>query len=89
MTRKLLTKDSTQAQVNLTLPMEVLNDLNKLMINNETNLHDLIYSYIIQGITSDSLDFQRMKFTEKVNKATKENNRPSKTVDELLRSLPL
>jgi hypothetical protein len=60
MTRKMLAGNSTRAQVNITLPVELLDDLNKIITNNETNLHELIYSYIIQGMTSDAFAYQHI-----------------------------
>lgn len=85
MKTRLLIENRTHAQVNLALPKEVLIDLNSIANKQNNNLHDLIYSYIVEGIASDSFAIKRMNLNEDNKRALEENNLPLDTVDELLR----
>ena len=76
-----------QEQVTLTLPREIVDDLNKIASFNETNLEDLVYSYIVDGIASDSRAVNRMKFTDKANEVMGKNNIPPKSVEDIFNNL--
>ncbi len=80
-------KETIQEQVALTLPREIVDDLNKIASFNETNLEDLVYSYIVDGIASDSRAVNRMKFTDKANEVMGKNNIPPKTVEDIFNNL--
>ena len=80
-------KETIQEQVTLTLPRETVDDLNKIASFNETNLEDLVYSYIVDGIASDSRAVNRMKFTDKANEVMGKNNIPPKTVEDIFNNL--
>ena len=80
-------KETIQEQVTLTLPREIVDDLNKIASFNETNFEDLVYSYIVDGIASDSRAVNRMKFTDKANEVMGKNNIPPKTVEDIFNNL--
>lgn len=81
------TKESIQAKLTLTLPREVIDDLNKIASFNDTSLEGLVYSYIVDGIAGDSRAVNRMKFTDKANEALGKNNIPPKTVEDIFNNL--
>jgi hypothetical protein len=81
------TKETIQETVTLTLPREIVDDLNKIASFNETSLEDLVYSYIVDGIASDSRAVNRMRFTDKANEVIGKNNIPPKTVEDIFNNL--
>ena len=80
-------KETIQEQVTLTLPREIVDDLNTIALFNETNLKDLVYSYIVDGIASDSRAVNRMKFTDKANEVMGKHNILPKTVEDIFNNL--
>jgi hypothetical protein len=81
------TKETIQETILLTLPREIVDDLNKIASFNENRLEDLMYSYIVDGIASDSRAVNRMKFTDKANEVIGKNNIPPKTVEDIFNNL--
>ena len=84
---KTKTKVTIRETVTLTLPIEIVEDLNNIASFNDTNLEDLIYAYIVDGIASDSRAAKRMKFTNKANEALGKNNILPKTVEDIFNGL--
>lgn len=80
-------ENGTQAEITLTLPDEVTEDLEKIASFNKTRLEDLVFSYIVEGLAGDSLAVKRMEFTENANGVLGKNNIPSKTVEDLFKNL--
>ena len=80
-------KETIQETVTLTLPREIVDDLNKIASFNENSLEDLVYSYIVDGIASDSRAVNRMRFTDKANEVMGKNNIPPKTVEDIFNNL--
>ena len=81
------TKETIRETVTLTLPREIVDDLNKIASFNENSFEDLVYSYIVDGIASDSRAVNRMKFTDKANVVIGKNNIPPKTVEDIFNNL--
>jgi hypothetical protein len=81
------TKVRIHETLTLTLPIEIIEDLNKIAKFNDTNTENLVYSYIVDGITGDSRAAKRMRFTEKANETLGRSNRPSKTVEDIFDNL--
>ena len=76
-----------QETLTLTLPGEIIEDLNNIASFNDTDLEKLVYSYIVDGIASDSRAAKRMKFTNKANETLGKHNLPSKTVEDIFNNL--
>jgi hypothetical protein len=74
-------------KVTLTLPGEIVENLNKIATFNNTRFEDLVYSYIADGIAGDSRTVRRMHFTDNANKILEKNNIPPKTVDDIFNNL--
>jgi len=81
------TKIRIQETLTLSLPMEIVEDLNKIAQFNNTNAENLVYSYIVDGIAGDSRAARRMRFTEKANETLGKGNRPPKTVEDIFNNL--
>lgn len=81
------TKDTIQETLTLTLPKETVEDLNNIASFNETDLEKLVYSYIVDGIASDSRAAKRKEFTDKANEVLGKNNIPPKTVEDIFNNL--
>ncbi len=80
-------KESTHEKLALTLPREIVDDLNKIATFNDTLLEDLVFSYIVDGIASDSRAVKRMRFTDNANKVLGKKNISPKTVDDIFNNL--
>ena len=76
-----------QETLTFTLPGEIVEDLNNIASFNDTDLEKLVYSYIVDGIASDSRAAKRMKFTNKANETLGKHNLPSKTVEDIFNNL--
>lgn len=89
MKSKTLADNSTQSVILVTLPTDVLEDLGKFASFNETQLDDLVFSYIVDGIANDSRILKRMEFTDKANRAF--GNKPihSKTAEAIVNDFNL
>lgn len=81
------TRDTIQETFALKLPGEIIDDLKSIASFNDTDLEKLVYSYIVDGIASDSRSARRMKFTDKANEVLGKNNVPPKTVEDIFNNL--
>ena len=81
------TNDTFRETLTLTLPKEIVKDLNNIASFNDTNLEKLVYSYIVDGIAGDSRAARRIKFTDKANEVFGKNNIPQKTVEDIFNGL--
>lgn len=84
---KTKTTENIQEKVTLTLPGEIVGDLKKIALFNDTGFEDLVCSYIIDGIAGDSRAVNRMRFADKANKVLSKNNVPPKTVEDIFNNL--
>jgi hypothetical protein len=82
-------KNEIQAEILLTLPKEVLKDLRKIAVFNNSSLNDLIYSYIVDGIASDSRIIKRMKFEDNASESLGGKSIHSKTAKEIINDFNL
>jgi hypothetical protein len=82
-------ENEIQAEILLTLPKEVLKDLRKIAVFNNSSLNDLIYSYIVDGIASDSRIIKRMKFEDNASKSLGGKSIHSKTAKEIINDFNL
>ena len=82
-------ENEVRAEILLTLPREVLKDLRKIATFNNSGLDELIYSYIVDGIASDSRIVKRMEFEDNANDSL--GNKPihSKTAREIINDFNL
>lgn len=78
-----------QAEILLTLPEEVLEDLKKIASYNNTDLEGLVYSYIVDGIASDSRIVKRMEFSDAANETLGKKSFHSKTAKEIVNDFNL
>ena len=81
------TKESLEEKVMLTWPKEIVDDLNRIAAFNGIKVEDLVFSYIVDGIASDSRAVKRMKFTNKANEILAKKNIPPKTVEDIFNNL--
>ena len=81
------TKETIRETLTLTLATEIIDDLNNIAAFNDKGLEDLVYSYIVEGITGDSRAVNRMKFTDKANEILGKNDIPPKTVEDIFNNL--
>ncbi len=89
METKILKENKSQAEILLTLPGEVLEDLKKIALFNNSNFEDLIYSYIVDGIANDSRVVKRMEFTDNINETLGNKDIHSKTAEEIINEFNL
>lgn len=89
MKTKLSKENKTQTELFLSLPVEVLEDLNKIALFNNNKLENLVYSYIIDGIASDSRTVKRVEFTDGANKLPRNRSFYSKTAEEIINDFNL
>ena len=89
MKSKTQSKNRTQAEITLTLPSELLEDLTRIALFNKTKLESTIYSYIVDGLASDSRTVRRMELTGNENKVPEKNNTLPKTVAKIFNDLIL
>jgi hypothetical protein len=82
-------ENETQAEAILTLPKEVLKDLRKIAVFNNSGLNDLVYSYIVDGIASDSRIVKRMEFEDNANVSLGGKSIHSKTAKEIINDFNL
>ena len=82
-------ENKIQADILLTLPNEVLKDLRKIAVFNNSGLNDLIYSYIVDGIASDSRIVKRMEFEDNANESLGDKSIHSKTAKEIINDFNL
>ena len=71
----------------ISIPKEIIEDLNCIAEFNDTSVEDVVYSYIVEGLKNDSLVARRMKFTDKANEVLKRNRVPPKSVDDIFNNL--
>lgn len=81
------TKKTLQETLTLTLPREIVENLDNIASFNDTDLENLVYSYIVDGIASDSRAAGRKRFTDKANEVLGKNNIPPKTVEDIFNNL--
>jgi hypothetical protein len=89
METKISKENKFQAEILLTLPGEVLEDLKKIALFNNFGFEDLVYSYIVDGIASDSRIVKRMEFTDNVNETLGNKDIHSKTAEEVINEFNL
>lgn len=82
-------KNEIEAEIQLTLPKEMLEDLRKIVAFNNTGLNDLVYSYIVDGIASDSRIVKRMEFEDHANEMLGDKSFHSKTAKEIINDFNL
>lgn len=82
-------ENTSQAEILLILPTEVLKDLRKIASLNSSGLDDLIYSYIVDGIAGDSRTVKRMEFSENANKLLGGKSFHSKNAREIINDFNL
>lgn len=82
-------ENTTQAEILLTLPTEVLKDLRRIASFNNSGLEDLIYSYIVDGIAGDSRTVRRMEFSDNANKLLGGKSFHSKNAREIINDFNL
>ena len=82
-------ENEIQADILLTLPNEVLKDLRKIAVFNNSGLNDLIYSYIVDGIASDSRIIKRMEFEDNASESLGGKSIHSKTAKEIINDFNL
>jgi len=89
MKTKISKENTSQAEILLTLPEEVLEDLRKIALFNNSGFEDLIYSYIVNGIASDSRIVKSMESTGNVNEILGKKNFHLKTAKEIISDFKL
>ena len=82
-------ENEIQAEILLTLPKEMLEDLRKIATFNNTGLNDLVYSYIVDGIASDSRIVKRMEFEDNAHESLGGKSIHSKTAKEIINDFNL
>lgn len=82
-------KTSQQAEILLTIPEEILEDLRKIALFNNSGFEDLIYSYIVNGVVSDLQIVKRMESTDNVNKILRQKDFHLKTAEEIISGFKL
>ena len=82
-------ENQVRAEILLTLPREVLKDLRKIATFNNCGLDELVYSYIVDGIASDSRIVKRMEFEDNANDSLGHKPIDSKTAREIINDFNL
>ena len=82
-------KNEIQPKILLTVPKEVLKDLRKIAAFNNSGLNDLAYSYIVDGIASESRIVKRMEFEDNANDSLGGKSIHSKTAKEIINDFNL
>ncbi len=82
-------KNGTQTEITLTLPSELLEDLTRIALFNKTKLESTIYSYIVDGLASDSCTVRRLELTGNGNKVPGKSNSLPETVEKIFNDLIL
>lgn len=82
-------ENEIQAEIILTLPKEMLKDLRKITTFNKGGLGELVYSYIVDGIASDSRIVKRMEFEDNANDSLGSKSIHSKTAKEIINDFNL
>ena len=67
MKTKISKEGASQAEILLTLSEVVLEDLKKIALINNSSFENLICSYIVNGIASDSRIVKHIELTDNVN----------------------
>lgn len=86
-----ITSEKNQAHVDILLPLpgEIIRDLKKIAAFNNSELVDLIYSYVVDGLASDSLVVRRMVVTNSAEKNSGYRSIHSKGAREILKDFKL
>ena len=74
-------------KLTLTLPTEIIEDLDKIAAFHKTDREKLLYSYIVDGIASDSLAAKRKEFTDRAKQACAGNKKPAKSIEDIFNNL--
>jgi hypothetical protein len=82
-TQKTLKEDN----VNLALPVEIIQDLDRIAASRRTDVESIVYSYILDGIASDSLAARKMKFARRAHEKLGKGHPPPKTFEEIFPDL--
>jgi hypothetical protein len=82
-------KTKIQAEILLTLPNEVLEDLKKIASFNNTALKDLVFSYVVDGIACDSEIMKRTGFKSHINDIAGKSTFYSRTAEEIIKDFKL
>ena len=86
---KMSKESKTQIDIHLTIPGELFEDLKKIAQFNNSRVEDLIYCYILDGVTSDSRVVKRMEFTDNANEDLGNKTFHSKPAREIINDLNL
>lgn len=83
--------EEKQAHVDIRLPLpaEMFQDLKKIAAFNNSDLEDLIYSYVVDGLASNSLIVKRMEIKNAAEKNSGCKSLHSKTAREILKDFKL
>ncbi len=82
-------ENEIQAEIFLTLPKEMLEDLRKIADFNNTDLNGLVYTYIVDGIANDSRIVKRMEFEDHAHVSLGGKSIHSKTAKEIINDFNL
>lgn len=74
-------------KLTLTLPSEIIDDLNKIAAFNNTDREKLVYSYIVDGIAGDSLAAKRKEFSDRAKQSWGKHQEPEKSVEDIFNNL--
>jgi len=80
-------ENKARVEILLTVPGELLEDLKRIAQFNNYRLEDLVYSYIVDGVTSDPRVIKRMEFTDSAREASGGKTFHSKSAKEIINDL--
>lgn len=83
--------EKNQAHIDILLPLpgEMIRDLKKIAAFNNSELKDLIYSYVVDGLASDSLIIKRLEVDNAADKNSGYKSIHAKTAREILKDFKL
>ena len=84
-----LEENGTRAEILLSVPGELLEDLKKIARFNNSRIEDLAYCYIVDGISSDSRIVKRMEFSDNANENLGDKTFHKKTAKEIINDFNL
>jgi hypothetical protein len=89
MGEKSLKADKTQTDLLVSVPNSIMDDLKKIALFNGVSLEDLGYSYIVDGIASDSRIIKRVEFKRHANETLNTDDFHSKSSKEIINDFNL
>lgn len=81
------TTQNIREVLTLTVPKEIAEDLDKIARFNDKTTEELVFSYIVEGVASDSHDARRIKFAEKATQALGKGTDKAKTIDDIFENM--